>query len=296
MNYLLGVLLFMTLGVVFANIIVELGLASVLNRLIRPFIRFSNLSGEVGTGAIVRALSPSAGYAALAEFYKRGRIGEREVILTTLLATFPYFLVRLPAYYLPVVIPLLGTSLGVKYLGIKTGSTLIQTSAAVIYGRFCLEARPYEGGEASRKGDLRVALLNSLDTLRRVVPIFLVATAIIMLLIRYGTIGSISRVAEPATQVLSLPGESALVIAAQLANMPAGFVVAGGLLREGILTEEQALLTLVVGLIIAGPRIFLQYSLPVVTSLFHRGLAVKVVACKIVAEAVSLLVFIPFLL
>jgi hypothetical protein len=296
MNYIINTLVLMVGGIILANIIVEFGLANFLYRLIKPLIKISNLSGEVGMSAVIRTLSPSAGYSVLSEYYKKGKITEREIILTTMLTTFLFDLSKLPKYYIPVAIPLLGYSLALKFILIKMGASFLQTLSAIIYGRIYFTPRVYEEEEIEQDRDIKRALKDSFGTIIKVVPSFLIAIFLASLLVKYGLLNIISGITAPMTRILGLPGEAVVIVATQLASLPAGYAMAGEFLRDNILTEKQALLTIIIGLIITAPRIFLQYSLPVTTSLFGSRLGIKIVAYKIGAEILSLLVFLPFLL
>ncbi|WP_456475021.1 nucleoside recognition domain-containing protein [Candidatus Pyrohabitans sp.] len=296
MSYILETLLYLCAGVVVANLLLEFGLTGYLTGVIRPFLAASHLSGEVAASALARMLSPSAGYSSLAEFHRRGEVSEKEVLLTTFLTSFPYELLRVPKFYLPVVVPLLGAPLAMKYMAIKLGSGFIQSFAALVYARTALPEREVVlKGEVSR-GSLRSALALSLKTLLRVVPVFLGAYLAVQYLLASGMLEKLAVLAQPVMALFSLPGEAAIVIATQLANVIAGFAVAGEFLKQGVMGEREALITLIAGLVLSLPRIYAQHTLPVVASLFSRGMALRIILLKITFEAMALLVMLMVLL
>ncbi len=290
MSYILETLAYLCAGIVLANLFLELGLTSYLAKAIKPFLAASHLSGEVAASALARVLSPSAGYSTLAEFHRRGELDEREVLLTTFLTTFPYEVLRVPKFYLPVVVPLLGAPLAMKYMAVKLGSGFIQSFAALIYARVALPEREINLKEQVAKGSVRKALALSLKTLLRVVPVFLGAYFAVRYLLASGMLTKLAVLAQPVMGLFSLPGEAAIVIATQLANVIAGFAVAGEFLKQGIMSEREALVTLVFGLVLSLPRIYAQHTLPVVASLFSRGMALRIIFFKITFEALALLV------
>jgi hypothetical protein len=298
LSYLGRVLPTMVLGILAAHLAIEYGLGRLLNRLLRPLVVFSHLPGEIGLGAAVRALSPSAGYSVLAGYHGQGVLGEREVILTLLLATLPYHLHKLFSFYLPVLVPLLGVPLAFKLIAIKLGAASLQSLAALLYGRLRYPAAPSSSVEEGREegGDPRRAFRGGIRTLKRVLPTFLIAYFAAQLLVSTGTLEPLTEWAAPLAPRIGLPEASTAVIAAQLVNMPAGYTVASAFLEEEVLTEEAALLTLVLGLLFGTPRVFLQYSLPLTVSLFRPRMGSKIVAVKILAEILSIGVFLPFLL
>lgn len=287
--YLLKVVVLISLGVTLANIALEAGVLSYLARSFRPVFQAANISPEQGTGAMARVLSPSAGYSSLAEFYKSGRIEERGVIITTFLTSLPYELLRIFKFYLPVAVPLMGLSLGSKYIAVKVGSGFLQTVLALLYSRLKLPRAAGYRRSQKEKPDYRRALKNSLSTLFKVVPLFILTYLGIRLLLTQGLLSPLTGLAEPLTGTFSLPGEASLVVVTMFANVIAGFAAAGELLRQGLLSEEQALITLIAGLVLSMPRIFLQHTAPVVASLFSKRVAAKIVLFKISVETVALL-------
>jgi hypothetical protein len=289
-SYILETLVYLCAGIVAANLLLELGLTRYLARAIAPFLTASHLSGEIAASAFARMLSPSAGYSTLAEFHRRGEVSEREVLLTTFLTSFPYEALRVPKFYLPVVVPLLGAPLAMKYILVKLGSGFIQSFAALIYARLTLPERRVELRSDTRGGDPRRALALSLKTLLRVVPLFLGAYLAVRYLLASGMLTELAVLAQPVMSLFSLPGEAAIVVATQLANVIAGFAVAGEFLKQGIMSEREALITLVFGLVLSLPRIYAQHTLPVVASLFSRGMALRIIFFKIAFEALALLV------
>jgi len=289
-SYLLETLVYLCAGILLANLLLELGLTRYLAGAVAPFLSASHLSGEVAASAFARMLSPSAGYSTLAEFLRRGRVTEREVLLTTFLTSFPYEVLRVPKFYLPVMVPLVGAPLAAKYMAVKLGSGFIQSSAALLYARLRLPERRVELRQRRGGSNVRRALEQSFKTLIRVLPVFLAAYLGVRYLLNSGVLEEFAGVAQPVMAVFSLPGEAAIVIATQLANVIAGFAVAGELLKQGLLTQEEALVTLVLGLVLSLPRIYAQHTLPVVASLFSRGMALRIIFFKIAFEALALLV------
>ncbi len=290
MSYLLETLVYLCAGILLANLLLELGLTRYLAGAVAPFLAVSHLSGEVAASAFARMLSPSAGYSTLAEFLRRGRVTEREVLLTTFLTSFPYEVLRVPKFYLPVMVPLVGAPLAAKYMAVKLGSGFIQSSAALLYARLRLPERRVELRQRRGESNVRRALEQSFKTLIRVLPVFLAAYLGVRYLLNSGVLEEFAGVAQPVMAVFSLPGEAAIVIATQLANVIAGFAVTGELLKQGLLTQEEALVTLVLGLVLSLPRIYAQHTLPVVASLFSRGMALRIIFFKIAFEALALLV------
>ncbi len=273
----------------------ELGLAGAIMGALRRFTGWFHLSDELTSGAIARLFSPSAGYAVLAEMHRKGRMGTKEVLLATMLPSFPYELIRVFRFYLPVMLPLVGAQVAFKYIAIKLGSGLVQSTSALAYARLSLPEVENHGA-APPGGGLRTALRNSLRTLMRVVPVFLVAYLFASYLIDSGAMEEIAKYSQPLTSALSLPGASAVVMATQVVNVVAGFAIAGELAARGMLTGREVLITLIAGLVLSLPRIHLQHTVPAVFSLFPRRLATLLVLFRMGVEASIMLAILMLLL
>lgn len=295
MYQILNILILMVTGVVLANVLMEFGATNFFHKAMTPILRFSNLSGEAGISTILRTFSPSAGYSVLGEYYRKGRMGEREVLLVILLSTFPFNLTRLLRFYIPVLIPLLGVSLGSAFILIKMASAFLQSIFAMIYGRLYFEPREYKTEKIKESRSIKKAFKRSFFTLKTVIPAFIITILAVNLFVDYIGIDRVSSIAHPLTAKIGLPEESAIIIITQAVNLSAGYVAAGEFLRLGFLNETQALLTIVLGLIIAIPRIFFQYSFPIATSLFGFRMGMKLVIIKILAEILTLAIFLPLL-
>ncbi len=276
------------LGIFFANIALEAGLFRYLHRLLSPIFRRANISPEVASSALARIFSPSAGYSALAEFHKKAKVSETEIFITAFITSFPYELIRIFKFYLPVAVPLLGFSLGIKYISVKVGSGLIQSLLAVLYARNKLEARDEEYN-LHRKGSVSRGIKRAFKTTIRVLLVFTLTYTAVRLLLKTNAIQPLAEVAGRAMGLLSLPGESSLVVATQFMNVVAGFATASELLKQGLLNQREVLITLVVGLVISLPRIYLQHTFPVVVSLFSKRIALKLMILKFLVEGSALL-------
>jgi len=269
-------------------LLLELGLAGALLAGMRRFTGWFHLSDELTSGAIARLFSPSAGYAVLAEMHRRQRMNTREVLLATMLPSFPYELIRVFRFYLPVMLPMVGAQVALKYMAIKLGSGFLQSCSALAYARLSLP-EVENSGRAPPKGSVRSAMRNSLKTLSRVVPVFLLAYLLASWMISSGAMQVIARHSLPLTSALSLPGESAVVMATQAVNVVAGFAIAGELASRGMLSSHQVLVTLIAGLVLSLPRIHLQHTVPAVFSLFPRKLATMLVLFRLGVESVIML-------
>ena len=277
--YLLRVAALVTVGVVAANVVLESDALQRLSPLVRPLCRASNLPREGAISLFATFLDPTAGKSLLAGFYHDGKLGERQTIVTLVMSTFPTVVGEsLFRAHAPVALVLLGPVVGGVYVALNLLAAFLQSFGALIYARFrfprqaCIEDEQLvaETAERTRQERLKIAVKKSARTLLKVVPFMVVAFVIIDLLFAFGFMEPIGTIFTPALQVLDLPGEVITAIVAELAHFSAGYAIVASLLTKGVVTAEQAILTLLVGSLMTISVTYLKYSLPLYTSLFGK--------------------------
>ena len=277
--YLLRVAALVSVGVVAANVVLESDALRRLSPLVRPLCRASNLPREGAISLFATFLDSMAGKSLLAGFYHDGKIGDRQTIVTLLMSTFPTVIGEsLFRAHAPVALVLLGPVVGGIYVALNLLAAFLQSFGALIYARFrfprqaCIEDEQLvaETTERTRQERLKIALNNSARTLLKVIPFMVVAFVMIDLLFEFGFMERIGFIFTPALQVLDLPGEVIAAIVAELAHFSAGYAIVASLLTKGIVTAEQAILTLLVGSLMTITVTYLKYSLPLYTSLFGK--------------------------
>ena len=277
--FLLRVAALVTVGVVAANVVLESDALTKVSPLVRPLCRASNLPKEGAISLFAAFLDPTAGKSTLAGFYQDGKIGERQTIVTLVMSTFPTVVGEsLFRAHAPVALVLLGPVVGGIYVALNLLAAFLQSFGALIYARFrfprqaCIENEQLvaETAERTRQERLQIALKKSVRTLLKVVPFMVVAFLIIDLLFLFGFMERIAIIFTPALHVLNLPGEVITAIVAELAHFSAGYAIVASLLTNGVVTAEQAILTLLVGSLMTITVTYLKYSLPLYTSLFGK--------------------------
>lgn len=288
-------------GIVLTNVLIELGAEKAVYKAVKPLLGFANLSPEVGIGTIVRALSPSTGYAVLGEYLNREKAAEKEIIASSLIASFPYHLKKILEFYIPFLLPIFGVLFVFKFTIIRISAALLQSLSGIFYGRFFLEPKEQKPEkqeqkfESNNKNGLKNALSNAMKSIKRIVPVFVAVSLAMDFAIKKGTLAGADVFTGALSHFFGLPGEAVLVITAQAANMPAGYAAAGELFKKGVLSEKQTLITLLIGLIVGAPRVYAQHSLPVAASVFSRKFGIFLVAIKTLTEILTLGVFLALL-
>ena len=293
-------------GVILANILAETGIFSRLSSFTGPLCRFSGLSDVCVLSIVAMGVNATAGKSMLAEYYRDGKVTEREVIPVLIMGAFPVVLGEsLFRVQLPTALVLLGPVVGGVYTGLNLFSSGIQALFALIYSRRFLAG----SGRAPLPVPSAAALMlnrevvisgcrKAVPTLRRVVPITLAALVVFSLLSATGVMDGIAAAFDPLLRAFGLPGESAAALVAQFLHFSAGYAIVASLLDGGVLTFETALVTLVIGSMVVITMIYVKYSVPLYLSLFGRfGVRISLatyaasMAAKVITVALVFLLF-----
>lgn len=293
-------------GVILANILAETGIFSRLSSLTGPLCRFSGLSDACVLSIVAMGVNATAGKSMLAEYYRDGKVTEREVIPVLIMGAFPVVLGEsLFRVQLPTALVLLGPVVGGVYTGLNLFSSGIQALFALIYSRRFLassgRAPPPVPSAAALMLNREVVLAGcrkAVPTLRRVVPVTLAALVVFSFLSATGVMDGIAAAFDPLLRAFGLPGESAAALVAQFLHFSAGYAIVASLLDGGVLTFETALVTLVIGSMVVITMIYVKYSVPLYLSLFGRfGVRISLatyaasMAAKVITVALVFLLF-----
>jgi hypothetical protein len=303
--YLVKAIILITAGVIIANVVLESNLIRKLSPLIGPFCRASNLPKECVFSLFASFFNPTAGKSTLAGFYHEGKIGDKETILTVVMCTFPIVigesLLRVQA---PIALVLLGPFIGGIYISLNLFSSFLQTFAAFLYSKSRFPPQKDVEVEINvaitktsqnQSEQLKTALKKSFTTLKKVIPVMVVAFLIVDLLSRFGLMHTISLFFDPVLRLLDLPGACITALIADLAHFSAGYAIVAALLTKGVITAKQAILTLLIGSMLIITVVYLKYSLSTNISLFGK-LGVKITVVNYLSSMTTKLLMILLVL
>jgi len=299
--------LLVTVGIIVANILAETGIFSRLSSFTGPFCRVSGLSNACVLSIVAMGVNSTAGKSMLAEYYRDGKVAEREVIPVLLMGTFPVVLGEsLFRVQLPTALILLGPVVGGIYTGLNLFSSGIQALFALLYSRRFLVGSGHAPSPVSPAPAAALALnrkvvlagcRKAVPTLRRVVPVTLAALILFSLLTSTGIMAGVATAFDPLFQAVGLPGESAAALVAQFLHFSAGYAIVASLLADSVLSLETALVTLVLGSMVVITMIYIKYSVPLYLSLFGRfGVRISLATYAVSMAAKVLTVALVFLL
>ena len=270
---------FITIGVLLANIIVETGILARFGVLTAGICRISNLSHRSVLSLLTCIMSSTSGKSMLAEFYNRGEVGRTETVLTVVMSTFPVVVGEsLFRVHAPIAIGLLGPAVGGTYVALTLFAAFIQTLGALIASRVLLSrTRSDVVVEPSKQEPIALnwqiikkGAEQAYPTLRKIVPILLVSMLTIEALLNLGLDVYIAQAFSPILNLLGLPGDVIYALIAQFLHFSAGYAAIHTMLLEGVVTEKQAILTLLIGSMVVITMIYVKYSFSMYVSLFGR--------------------------
>ncbi|MFQ6118878.1 MAG: nucleoside recognition domain-containing protein [Methanosarcinales archaeon] len=310
LSYLIRTIILITIGVVFANIVIETNILSKLTSFIKPLCKFSNLPQESVFSIFTTLVDPIAGKSTLAEFYKKNKVTKTETLLTLLISTFPVVLGEsLFRVQAPIAIVMLGPTVGVIYVVLNLFSSFIQTFGALIYSKLRLPKRTLKIKNSKdfnsvahtfvlNKEVVYKGVNKSLKTLKKIIPIMVIAILLIRVFMDMGGEVYIAKLFNPILNLLKLPESSIPALLAQFMHFSAGYAVVGDLLANGKLTAKQAIITLLIGSMAVITMIYARSTFPLYFSLFGKfGFKLTIIAyfISMMARIITLLLVLIFL-
>ena len=299
---------FITVGVFAANVAVAFGLIRYVAGLAGWLTRPANLPDEVGTAILTTAASTTAGYATLAEYRESGLLDDRATLVAVTINTFFGFVQHVFTYYVPVLIPILGTTTGVLYVSTRAGIALAITVTGVLAGGVLLSERNVdrsalddidasgpEADDRTRRKRVRDAAEKSWSTLRRIVPRLAAVYTLVIALVTYYDVESLTGAAEPVTALLGLPGASVPVIAVYTLDTTAGAVTIAPLLGDPF-TPRTAVATLLIGGILSFAVSTFRRSIPFQYGIWGAEFGTKVIAVNTALKMVFISLTVALLL
>lgn len=293
-KFLLTVIPLYIVGVILAQLLVELRWIDRLSWLARPLMRLGHLHPECAGSFLVAVISPTAGHSMLARFHTEKRINRPELIISAIMNALPGYIAQ-GRSILPVTIPLLGV-FGLIYYGLVLLADLIKTLMLLTMGRFVLPLPnaaelKLQAASQSKRPTIKDALLNSLRDSRKIVPKTL-KTLIpfawaAFLLIGFGVFDHAANHLGIVAHYFPVPQSSLPIIAARLISPIGAYTMAGGLLSRGVLEGKNIVVALLVGTLLSTlPNI--RYLVPYYFGIFGAVIGTQLV---IVSTVMRVLVF-----
>jgi len=293
-KFLLNVVPLFVLGVILAQLFVELRWLDRMSWLARPLARLGHLHPECAGTFIVAIVSPTAGHAMLAKYHAEKRIRRSELIIAAIVNALPGYIAQ-GRSVLPVTIPLLGI-FGFVYYCVVLFADLVKSLLLLAVGRFSLPERSPGEIEASEaagrprptmKQALRSALRGARKTVPKVLLTMVPVTFCVFVLIRLGIFEYAAKHLGVLSRYFPIAVESLPIVATRLISPVGAYTVAGSLMTKGVLGGQDVVMALMVGTLLATiPNI--RYLVPYYFGIYGPSIGTQLV---IVSTVTRLIVF-----
>jgi len=286
------VLVIMFVSLYGAQVLIETGLLRRLEFMGRPLARAANLPGEAGMTFVASFGSVLAGNTIVARLHNENIVGRTQTLLMALLNTTPVYIKETFTYQIPVIIPLLGLKVGLLYFLTFVASGVLKALFVITYGRMFL--KPPISGQAApgqdpvetvtssaERGLVRIlisAFLVQRKTFLRVAGIFVTTTLLICLVINSGMIIALTRYVGPLTDFFRLPSSCAIPVGTYMFSPLVGAASIGAMLKDGVLSDLQAIVACVLGSLLMLPIFSLRYSFARYSSIFGLSLGTLILS------------------
>ncbi|GAB6887593.1 nucleoside recognition domain-containing protein [Desulfothermus okinawensis JCM 13304] len=296
---LVRMLFFISIGLVIGEIIEATGWTRYLAVIAKPLFKFAHLDERCAATFTVAFFSGVGANTMLYNFYKNGKIDKKEVILTNIMNQLPAFFLHLPSTIF-IIIPLTGKA-GIVYLVLVFTAIILRIFLLSLFGHFFLEEEE-SSIQLDNKEIIQKTFKHKQDIPRRILkkvpkrilhivkfvfPIFLG----VFLLKQLGVFDGLRDIIASTLIGKIMPVESlSMVVLSFIADYTSGFVTAGALLSQHVLTFKQGVIAILLGNIIAIPMRALRHQLPRFLGIFSPGLGTQVLVIGQLTRAISLIV------
>lgn len=289
-------LIFISIGLIIANLLESLNWTRRISVLAKPLIRFGHLSEQVGAAFSMAIVSGVAANTMLSEAYQKSQIDRKELILANLFNSLPTYFLHLPTVIV-ITLPLIrGAAL--IYVGITLGAALLRTLTIVLVSRTLLPKPSVPVSLQDAQPEARNWPAVARKTWKRfkrrmkkivvfTVPIY-IAIFIMNRLEFFATLETFLSSHLGFIPFLSPQGMGiiALMIAAELT---AGLAAAGALLQEGAMNYNEIVFALLIGNILSSPLRAVRHQMPYYAGIFKPKLAVELIIYNQAFRSISLI-------
>jgi len=278
LDYLLTIIPVMVIGVVAAEFLIEIGWIHKIGFIVSPLTRFAHLREECSISFITAFGSPAASNSMLKKLYDDGLIERKEVIIASLINSFPAIIMHWRTL-LPVFIPLLGMA-GMIYLGILTAVGFLRTLVTLLIGRFLLSEKQYSPDNTihqrpSLSNSFKISIRKSKKTIFRIITMTIPVTILVFVLIDAGFFEVLAAFLKEHAIFVPVRGEALPIIAAQFTANIAAYTIAGNLLSAGILNTKEIVISLLVGKILSS-IVSIRILIPYYVGIFGSKLGTQI--------------------
>jgi len=295
LKFLIRTIPISSLGVVFAEFIVNIGYADRVSIIARPIISFARLRKVCGISFVTAFISPTAANSMLVEYYKNRLIEKRELYISSIINSFPATIMHW-RYMLPVLIPLLGLT-GLIYFLLLSLVGLLKTLIVMLIGRILLnERRDSEPNNLpmirpTLKEAFEKSIKNAVSTIKRISITMTITILIVNSLVTLGFFDLLTENLKVFSSYLPIESTGLAIIVAHFGGYVASCTVAADLMSRGLLSQKEIILSLLFAELITSIA-SVRYLAPYYFGIFGAETGSKIMVMSIALKDVILLLVI----
>ena len=277
-------LFFISVGLVAAILIESLNWTHRIATISRPLIRLGHFSDRVGAAFAMALVSGVAANTMLAESYTNGQLSKKELVLANLFNSLPTYFLHLPTVIV-ITLPLIKSAAFI-YVGITFGAALLRTLTIVVIGRLLLEKPlhpamvPVDPDTPSSHTSLWNKIIKRFKRRMKKILIFTIPIYIVIFIMnRLDIFETLEQFMAGYLHFAPWLSPQALgIITLHLAaELTAGLAAAGALLQEGILSNREIIIALLIGNVISSPVRAIRHQFPYYAGIFTPRLATELI-------------------
>jgi len=267
-------------GVFLADLLFSYGLYRKIGGPFRLLLKSAKLPEGLSVPMITGLIDSRAEHAIMSSLVKSGALTHREVVCYNLVS-LPFGGSRmLIQYTLPVALAGLGLFVGAMYVALSVTGLFIGMAIGIISGKVLLAREQKDitlnGERQSRKVDVRRSLLKAAFMAKSVGIRYVIVVVVLLLLTYLGVFDYLKNLSTPIAKALFVSVEALPIAITYALNSTAAILMAGELIREGVVAWKDALIALFVGRIVfAVTSEFPRHSFPFYASMYQPKLALK---------------------
>lgn len=278
----------------------EMGVLNGVSALARPLTRLAHLPPISAAAFIVALGSAVSANTMIAKMKVDTNLSDKEVLLCALMNSIPVYFRELFTYQIAFVIPALGLLAGEGYALISISTALIKLMIVLIVGRLFLPERTaYALDESPRENvplgtAAKRAVVGQSRIFIKMAVTYIAMTFVFFALDERGAFKVLS--ALPLAKMLSIPAQCLVPVTVYMASPRMGISLLGPMIRNGSITEVQALIVLMMGSMAMLPIYAARSMVPNYSAVFGMRLGISLVTISTGTDVLVRLMFLLILL
>jgi len=294
---LIRLLIFISIGLIAANLLESLNWTKRVAALARPLVKFGHLSEQVGAAFSMAIVSGVAANTMLSEAYEKKQISKKELVLANLFNSLPTYFLHLPTVIV-ITAPLI-KSAAFMYVGITFTAALLRTLFIVGVSRVILPPPQEptvlaEPEETTRTWSAiwKKTVKRFTRRMRKIVVFTVPIYIVIFIMNRLSFFAWLESVLAGYLDFIPWLSPQAMGIIAlhAAAELTAGLAAAGALLQDGVLDNREVVVALLIGNIVSSPLRAVRHQFPYYAGIFKPKLALELILFNQSFRIISLIV------